>query len=226
MSEGYAALERGRFGAAKAAFDRADRLRGGTGDVRDARAQLKLAQRSSNVSTLRERAEALERAEDFAGALAVYQQARALDPNLGFARDGEARNAQRVELLDTINGYNNNPDRLISDSVYDAAANALGQARALEQPGRALTTAMARLQALMTTSRTIVNVTLSSDNLTDILVYRVGKLGRFEERSLDLRPGRYTAVGSRNGYRDVRREFRVQPGGLDSPIDIRCEERI
>ncbi|MEO1576442.1 MAG: hypothetical protein AAFU65_15955, partial [Pseudomonadota bacterium] len=99
MSDGYSALSDGRYEAARAAFERADRIRGGTSDVRDALDQLELARRSSNVSSLRARAEALEREENFAGALAVYREARALDPNLGFARDGEARNAQRVELL-------------------------------------------------------------------------------------------------------------------------------
>jgi serine/threonine protein kinase len=226
MSDGYAALQSNRFEAARAAFDRAERIRGGTADVRDAREQLALAQRSAGVAVLRDRAAALEQAEDFAGALAVYREARALDPNLAFARDGEARNAARVELLETIDAYNDDPDRLVSDSVYENARAALQRAAAIDQPGRALTTAMARLQAHLATSRVTSMVTLSSDNLTDVLVYRVGRLGRFTSQQVELRPGRYTAVGSRAGYRDVRREFRVGPGGVEGSIDIRCEERI
>lgn len=226
MSDGYAALQGGRYEAARAAFERADRIRGGTTDVRDALDQLALARRSSSVSELRERAAALEQAEDFTGALAVYREARALDPNLGFAREGETRNAERVELLQTINGYVSDPDRLVSDSVYDAASTALERAQNVANPGRALTTAAARLQAQLVTSRIIVNVTLTSDSLTDVLVYRVGRLGRFGERALELRPGRYTAVGSRDGFRDVRREFRVGPDGVDGAVDVRCTERL
>ncbi|MFK7886921.1 MAG: protein kinase [Gammaproteobacteria bacterium] len=226
MSDGYAALQSSRFEAARAAFDRAERIRGGTADVRDAREQLALAQRSAGVSSLRDRAAALERSEDFAGALAVYREARALDPNLAFARDGEARNAARVELLETIDAYNDDPDRLVSDSVFENARAALQRAQGIEQPGRALTTAAARLQAHLATSRITSMVTLSSDNLTDVLVYRVGRLGRFASQEVELRPGRYTAVGSRAGYRDVRREFRVGPGGVEGAVDIRCEERI
>ncbi|MFK8016673.1 MAG: protein kinase [Gammaproteobacteria bacterium] len=226
MSDGFSALSSDRFEAARAAFDRAENIRSGTSDVRDALAQLELARRSASVSSLQQRAQALEQQEDFAGALGVYREARALDPNLGFARDGETRNAERVELLETLNSYVDDPDRLMSDSVYDNAVQALDRARALNTPGRALTTASARLAAVLTTSRITAKVTLASDNLTDVLVYRVGRLGRFERQEVELRPGRYTAVGSRAGYRDVRREFRVGPGAAEGVVDVRCEERI
>jgi len=45
-----------------------------------------------------------------------------------------------------------------------------------------------------------------SDNLTEVSVYRVGRLGRFTAQELLLRPGRYTVVGTREGYKDVRQE--------------------
>lgn len=226
MSDGFAALSSNRFEAARAAFARAERIRPGTSDVRDALSQLELSRRSASVSTLRSRAQALEQNEDFEGALAIYREARALDPNLGFAREGEKRNEERVELLQTLSEYNDDPDRLMSDSVYDNAQDALARAQALATPGRDLTTAIARLQGHLATSRVTAQVTLASDNLTDVLVYRVGRLGRFEKQSIELRPGRYTAVGSRAGYRDVRREFRVGPGGIEGVVDVRCEERI
>ena len=65
---------------------------------------------------------------------------------------------------------------------------------------------------------------LVSDNATDVTVYRVGRLGSFERRALQLRPGRYTIVGSRAGCRDVRKEI-VLDAGM-APVTIRCEERI
>ena len=41
------------------------------------------------------------------------------------------------------------------------------------------------------------------------MVYKVARLGRFDQRELTLRPGTYTAVGTRRGFRDVRHEFKV-----------------
>jgi hypothetical protein len=50
------------------------------------------------------------------------------------------------------------------------------------------------------------------DQLTDVTLYRVGALGQFAAKSVELRPGTYTAIGSRDGYRDVRRTFTIVPG--------------
>ena len=71
-----------------------------------------------------------------------------------------------------------------------------------------------------------VPVSLQSDNITQVTIYRVGALGAFEQRSLELVPGSYTVVGTRPGYRDVRREISVMPGAAPAPIVIRCEDKI
>jgi hypothetical protein len=71
-----------------------------------------------------------------------------------------------------------------------------------------------------------VRVALASDNVTEVQIYRVGKLGAFDRRELELLPGKYTAVGTRAGFRDVRREFTVMPGLPPPSLMIRCEEPI
>jgi hypothetical protein len=54
----------------------------------------------------------------------------------------------------------------------------------------------------------------------------VAKLGKFDQRELDLRPGNYTAVGSRLGYRDVRVDFVVKYGSKPPSVTIACTETI
>lgn len=71
-----------------------------------------------------------------------------------------------------------------------------------------------------------VSVLLLSDGATEITVYRVGRLGAFDSRQLQLRPGRYVAVGTRPGYRDVRVEFEIAPGRAAAPVLVRCEEPV
>jgi len=73
---------------------------------------------------------------------------------------------------------------------------------------------------------TPVSVTLRSDNLTAVTVYRVGELGNFTERALQLKPGRYVVVGTRSGYRDVRRELNVAPGAAPAVLSIQCVDPI
>ena len=65
-----------------------------------------------------------------------------------------------------------------------------------------------------------------SDNLTSVVIYKVGPLGAFTSRTVELRPGTYVVVGTRDGYRDVRRNVRVDAAGSGAPISVRCEEPI
>ena len=71
-----------------------------------------------------------------------------------------------------------------------------------------------------------IAVALTSDNQTDVTIYRIGRLGLFERKDMELLPGRYTIVGTRSGFRDVRRELTVLPGQVPPPVAIRCEEPI
>jgi len=82
------------------------------------------------------------------------------------------------------------------------------------------------LSRLLKRAATPLTVQLLSDNVTDVSIYKVGKLGNFTATELALRPGTYVAVGSRPGYRDVRLEFRVAPEIDMQPVIVRCEERI
>ena len=82
------------------------------------------------------------------------------------------------------------------------------------------------LSRLLKRAATPLRVQLVSDNVTDVSIYKVGKLGSFATQELKLRPGTYVAVGSRPGYRDVRLEFRVAPEIDMQPIIVRCEEAI
>ena len=83
-----------------------------------------------------------------------------------------------------------------------------------------------RLEQLLVAARAPVQVQLRSNGETEVAIYHVARLGLFIEHQLELRPGTYTAVGSRPGYRDVRKVFSVLLGQVPPPVDIRCEEPV
>jgi len=41
-----------------------------------------------------------------------------------------------------------------------------------------------------------------------------------------VRPGTYTVIGSRNGYRDIRRSFTLNHDSVAFDIEIVCSEEI
>ena len=74
-------------------------------------------------------------------------------------------------------------------------------------------------------AKTPVTVKFISDEQTDVTLLRVKRLGSFVTSELTLRPGRYTALGVRNGFRDVRINFDIKPESR-AEIDVRCLEAI
>ena len=69
-------------------------------------------------------------------------------------------------------------------------------------------------------------VQLVSDGVTDVRILRQSHLGVFQQEELILSPGKYVAVGSRSGFRDIRLEFVVRSGEPLEPLNIACTEAI
>jgi len=102
----------------------------------------------------------------------------------------------------------------------------LQMARGISPRGPVLAGQIEQLEKLLKAASTPIAVTVRSDMQTDVVVYKVAKLGKFEQRELELRPGTYTAVGSRIGYRDVRVDFVVKHGSKPLPVTLACPETI
>ena len=93
-----------------------------------------------------------------------------------------------------------------------AARDTLARAASIASPGPVLQKQLTTLKDWVARADVPVPIALQSDNVTQVTIYRVGPLGTFAERSLELVPGSYTVVGTRPGYRDVRREINVTAG--------------
>jgi tetratricopeptide (TPR) repeat protein len=226
MSQGLDALARRDYAAARESFERAGRLRPGSPEVADAIAQVERALGARSLAANVEAAQAAEREERWADALTEYRKALTADPNLLAAQQGVERAEPRAQLDAELRAYAERPERLYSPDMRNAARAAITRARAVPQAGPVLRGQIAAVESLVTAAETPQRVALTSDNQTDVTVYRVGRLGTFERKDVELLPGRYTVVGQRAGYRDVRREITLLPGRDAPTVVIRCEEPI
>src|SRR5262249_4971551 len=145
---------------------------------------------------------------------------------VAFATEGVARTTPRAELNEQLEIYLTQPERLFSPPVRVGAKQTLQRARGIASPGPVLQKQLATLTDWIARADVPVQVALQSDNQTLVTIYRVGELGAFAQRSLQVVPGNYTVVGTRPGYRDVRREINVVPGSDLPPVVIRCEDKI
>jgi len=182
--------------------------------------------RLARIETLREKALAAEQSEDWQRALESYVAVLEMDAAIQFAARGKVRSLEQIRLTKRINFYLKKPGVLESNRHLGNALILLQEALETEPKGPRLTAQVEKLDQLVKMAQTPVKVTLESDNLTEVAVYKVGKLGRFYTLDLDLRPGTYTVVGTRNGYKDVRQEIAVEAGKNQVRITVKCREMI
>jgi tetratricopeptide (TPR) repeat protein len=178
------------------------------------------------LATHREAGRALEEKEDWRGALAEYEAALAIDPFVAFATEGKARASSRAALAEALAFHAANPQRLSTDVVAREAEALVDRANDVEAPGPRHRAQVAALEKALAEARVTIPVVIESDGLTELRLSRVGRLGALTRRTVPLRPGTYTLVGSRRGYRDVRRQFTVEPGQPAPVVSVRCEEVI
>ena len=70
-----------------------------------------------------------------------------------------------------------------------------------------------------------MHVSLVSDSVTQVAILGLSNFGSFGRREIELKPGTYTVIGSRIGYRDVRRQITVFPGEAQT-VSVSCYEAI
>lgn len=226
MARGYSALAATNYPQAREAFEAARRIRPDAPEIPQALRQIEQEQRTGVIGVKLQQAQQLEAQEKWSEAVKEYRVILDLDSTVAAANDGVARASPRAVLNEQLELYLTQPERLFSQSVRAVAKETLARASGIANPGPILSRQIKTLAEWLARADVPVPVSLSSDNVTQVTIYRVGTLGAFEQRSLELVPGSYTVVGTRPGFRDVRREIRVMPGAAPEPVVIRCEDKI
>ncbi len=225
ITRGLAHLDRAEWSDAERAFRAAARLRPGDRSAADGLGRANEGLEGVQIASIRSEAQQLEAGERWTGALAAYRRALAVDPALDFAQRGVARSERMAKLHAALDALLADPKRLYSPSVREEARTVLAAADAAPS-GPRLAQTRAQLDAALRRAATPIAVRLTSDAATEVTVYRVGSLGRFQAREIELTPGTYTVVGSRSGYKDVRIELVVDPDSPAPGVFVACREPV
>ena len=225
MTVGYGALASQSFDAAETQFRQAAALYPGAPEPDAALIEVQQARTQKTLMDLQAQGAQAETEERWADAVSLYEHALEIDALLLFATEGQARSMPRAELDDRLGKIPAERDRLVDVRIMRMAQDTLAQAEAIANSGPRLRAQISAAQEALAYASTPVPVTIQSDGLTDITLLRVKRLGTPSSQLLQLRPGRYTAVGVRNGYRDVRVQFEVRPDQANT-IEVRCVETI
>ena len=226
MTRALTALDAGQLNTAGKALAEAAQLQPDAVAVTDAQQRLAQARRQARLSRLRRDAATQVASENWQAAADLYTQLLSVDSRAGFANDGLVRARQRVQLHQQFDHYLDQPGRIYSPEPLANARVLLAAASAAPAGEPKLARKIAALQELVAQAGTPVAVTLRSDGETEVTIYHVGKLGQFTRHRLELLPGSYTVVGTRTGYRDVRKVLSVTPGSSATSLQLICGEQI
>jgi tetratricopeptide (TPR) repeat protein len=220
------AIERKNFNQATRDLETARKIRPGAPEITDIRKNIRSGRQLQAIASLRARAGASAQAERWPDVIGLYDKILKIDRTAGFAVAGRARAVRIQSVYSQVRNYLDNPDRLSSAEPLAHARQVLAAANNLAGGGPRLQADAERLGVLISAANTPRQVVLKSDGQTNVVLYRVARFGTLSERRLTLKPGRYVAVGSRAGYRDVRVEFRVLSHDAETVVVVRCTERI
>ena len=226
MSSGYARLSDGDPEGAIVEFQRAANLGINQEEARAAITQTENEIASVQINRLRGQIADAESGERWQEAADYYREVLAIDTNLTFAIDGLDYASKRANLDQLLEDAIANPERFADEQVFRDTRGYLAVGEELPNPGPRLSSQLRRLRSLMEESLVPLDISFVSDNQTQVSLQRVGELGTFEQTTLSLKPGRYVAIGRRNGFREVREEFTVGFGQTPELVTVRCEERV
>ena len=226
MNQGYLALGQSNYSSAVAAFKRALGLEPDSSAATQALTQAQTELKQSRIDKLLVSATNYEQDEQWQNAANAYRAILALDKAVVVARVGDIRTQARADLDLAITIQLANPLRLSTPSVYKHAGQLLADARQIRDAGPRLLKQITQMEESLAFASTPRTVTLLSDKFTTVNLLKVGKLGAFAEKVIELKPGKYIAEGIRKGYRDVRINFTVDGGDAIAPVRVICEETI
>jgi len=178
------------------------------------------------VAGNRKVADGHKEAEKWQQALVIYDKILAVAPDALFAVHGKTEAAKRAELDSALGDAISRAQRLQDEQQRAEAAQLLAYARQINPKGPKLESQIQTLDRLIVRAGTPIAILLKSDNETDVTIYHVGKIGAFFSKKINLKPGTYTVVGSKIGYRDVRKIITIGPDEKTHTFIVRCEEPI
>lgn len=224
LTSGHQALKQDDFDEADRWFNEVLRRQPGNSAAETGLQETQISKTVTEIAGLQNEALQKEEQLDLIAALQTYEQALEMDSTLKFAIDGRERVHEILTLSNQIEAVLNDPGVLSGDVELERAQQVLEDARKYINHSDAYDEALNKLAEVVETASQYVLVIFISDNLTEVTLSTKGLLGAFERNEVQLRPGRYQLIGSRDGRKDVRKTINVERD-MD-PISIICEDEI
>ncbi len=222
----FQALQNRDFEQAEKSLKTATHLRPSDLTTTQAGELLQLEKQNKLLKELQVYGERLGKEEKWSQTIDIYDKALLLSPHADFAMRGKQKAENNKLVNDKLDTLLHVLPKLQEDPVLKNAEELLSYCSSLKDIGPKLSSKISTLRLAVNNAKKIINVTLFSDNMTDVAIYHVGRLGKFNQKRIDLRPGKYTIVAQKLGYRDTRIEVVLNHDTTEQNFTILCKDPI
>ncbi len=222
----YQALKRGDVVSAQQTISTAKRIFPQHQKIRDATVALQALLKKQRLDRYQQAIQQAVAADDWA---TVQQQAR-----LALQERGDDTRIQQslsqataiVALTNTLDESLKHPYRLSNQNLIAKLNSKLEKSSQFTSLSPSLSKKTEQLSNIIQQVNHKIQVKVTSDNQTTILVRGVGVIGKTQLKTLRLLPGQYTFEGKRKGYKSKLLKLLIPYDKNSFHIDIRCDEPI
>ncbi len=226
MGKALSALAGNDLSKSRRALEQAAKIFPRDPAVKELSGRLQQAEKAQGLKVYLEKARDYSRKEQWSDACSQYEKALGIAPHNLSVLEGAARARKLFDVQSALEKIILHPERLREAGPLKDARQTIRIAAAIRNKGPVLSGRIEQAEKAVRLAVSPVPVTFISDGQTEITIFHLGRLGRLRRRTISMKPGIYTAAGTRPGYRDVRKKFVVEGEKSSVSVSIACDEKI
>ncbi|MBL78921.1 MAG: hypothetical protein CMH70_02610 [Nitrosomonadaceae bacterium] len=226
ISTGFSKIENHKFKEARYHYQKAKEIYPDRIELTVFLKQLLAKERLYRIDLAFKQIEQAIREDNWEQAKSNYMQVMKDMPDNEIAIVGIKRANKILEIHLAINQYLESPSRLSDNSVLSEAKKAISQAEQFSRYSAGIKNKIEQLNNLIVLFNRLIPITVISDNMTNIQVRGIGKLGKIFHKIIHLKPGDYTFEGARTGFKSKLLKISIPHDQNNYRVSIVCDESI
>ncbi len=224
--QSYKAIEKANVKKAKQSLRKAGNIYPNRPEITDITIALQALEKDQNFKKYQQAAQAAITSDDWETAKQQLELALQERANDKLIQESLADATMIVFLQNDLDKHIANPYRLSNKPVLSTAKSKISKAKPFIDMSLSLKNKIETLSGLIESMNKKINVEILSDNQTNIIVRRVGVVGRIQSKTIQLAPGHYKFEGKREGFKSKLIDVFISHEETDHQLSIICDESI
>ena len=163
--------------------------------------------------------------DDWETSLLNLKKIETIESNDAFIREKIEITEEILSLKKSLKSHSKNLHRLTNQKFKNKVLSDLKSSKKYLDISPSLLKNYLEVSDVIKKSETKINVKIFSDNETLIEIRGIGKVGKVEEKIIQLPPGKYYFIGKKKGFRDIFLDVNLT-GNEPVQLNIICLEKI